>query len=85
MSPVVDGILRGLFRQASAIRAKWTANLAAEHTFMLPTTPGSWPTLALHYQSETLTGLDFTPLEYQDTYVTLNASLTYTTATTGTT
>jgi iron complex outermembrane receptor protein len=32
----------------------------------------------LHYQSETLTGLDFTPLEYQDDYVTLGTSITYT-------
>ena len=33
----------------------------------------------LHYQTEMLTGLDFTPLEYQDSYFSLNASLTYTT------
>jgi iron complex outermembrane receptor protein len=32
----------------------------------------------LHYQSKTLTGLDFTPLEYQDGYVSLGTSVTYT-------
>ena len=58
---------------------KWTANLAAEHTFTLASDGRLVGNARLHYQTEMLTGLDFTPLEYQDAYVSLNASLTYTT------
>jgi iron complex outermembrane receptor protein len=58
---------------------KWTASLAGEQTFTLPNDARLVADARLYYQSEMLTGLDFTPLEYQDAYVTLNASLTYTT------
>ena len=58
---------------------EWTTNLAVEHTFSLANDARLVADARLHYQSETLTGLDFTRLEYQDTYVTLGASLTYTT------
>jgi iron complex outermembrane receptor protein len=34
----------------------------------------------VHYQSKTLTGLDFTPLEYQGDYVSSSAFITYTTS-----
>ncbi|MBX9747080.1 MAG: TonB-dependent receptor, partial [Hyphomonadaceae bacterium] len=57
---------------------EWTVNLGAEHSFALDS--GSELTLVAraHYQSETLTGLDFTPLEYQDAYWSVDASLTFT-------
>jgi iron complex outermembrane receptor protein len=55
----------------------WTANAAVEHTFTLAGDARLVADARLHYQSETLTGLDFTPLEYQDDYITLNASITY--------
>ncbi len=58
---------------------KWTASLAAEQTFTLPNNARLMADARLYYQSEMLTGLDFTPLEYQDEYFTLGASLTYAT------
>ena len=59
---------------------KWTANLAAERTFTLAQRRRELVADArLHYQTEMLTGLDFTPLEYQDAYFTLGASVTYAT------
>jgi iron complex outermembrane recepter protein len=58
---------------------EWTFNLSAEQSLRLPNGAGFVAGLRLHYQSETLTGMDFTPLEYQDGYVWLDASLTYST------
>lgn len=58
---------------------EWSVELAAEHTLVLAGGAHLVADARLHYQSETLTGLDFTPLEYQDAYVTLGASVTYAT------
>lgn len=58
---------------------EWTVNLAAEHAFRLRNDARIVAGARLRYQSKTLTGLDFTPLEYQDDYVTLSASITYAT------
>ena len=58
---------------------EWTVNLGVEHTFSLRNDARIVAGARLHYQSEILTGLDFTPLEYQDDYVTLGASVTYST------
>ncbi|HEU4690935.1 MAG TPA: TonB-dependent receptor, partial [Vicinamibacterales bacterium] len=57
----------------------WRLNLGIEQAF---TVGGGRVTAEarLHYQSETLTGLDFTPLEYQEATTTIGASVTYTTA-----
>jgi iron complex outermembrane receptor protein len=57
---------------------EWTANLGAEHTFALGSGARIVAGARLHYQTEILTGLDFTPLEYQDAYATLGASVTWT-------
>ena len=59
---------------------EWTFNVGAEHTFWLGDGAQVVAGGRVHYQSETLTGVDFTPLEYQDGYVTLSASVTYTTS-----
>jgi iron complex outermembrane receptor protein len=56
---------------------EWAINIAAEHTFRLRNEARIIAGARAHYQSENLTGLDFTPLEYQDAYVTLGASITY--------
>lgn len=56
---------------------EWTVNLSAEQSFGLPHDARAVAGLRLHYQSETLTGMDFTPLEYQDAYAWLDASVTY--------
>jgi iron complex outermembrane receptor protein len=56
---------------------KWTVNVGADHTFQLRNDARLVADARVHYQSETLTGLDFTPLEYQDSYATMDASLTY--------
>ena len=57
---------------------EWTFNLGAEHTMWLGNDARIVASARLRYQSEMLTGLDFTPLEYQDAYVTLSASVTWT-------
>lgn len=59
---------------------EWTVNLAAEHAFRMPNDARIVAGARLHYQSETLTGLDFTPLEYQGGYATLGVSLGYSTS-----
>jgi iron complex outermembrane receptor protein len=56
----------------------WTVNLAAEQAFSLARGGRLTAEGRLHYQSQTLTGLDFTPLEYRDGYASLGASITYT-------
>jgi iron complex outermembrane receptor protein len=53
--------------------------VAAERTFSLRNDAQLVAGARVHYQSEVLTGLDFTPLQYQDGYVSLGASITYTT------
>jgi len=58
---------------------EWTVNLAAQQEYSLSNAGRLIAEARLHYQSETLTGLDFTPLEYRDGYASLGASLTYTT------
>lgn len=57
---------------------EWTANLGAEHTFQLGGNARIVASARVRYQSEILTGLDFTPLQYQDDYVSLSASVTWT-------
>jgi iron complex outermembrane receptor protein len=56
---------------------EWTVRLGGEHSFALGNDARVVAGLRLNYQSEMLTGLDFTPLEYQDDYVTVGASLTW--------
>jgi iron complex outermembrane receptor protein len=58
---------------------EWSIELAAEHTFVLGNGARLVADARVHYQSETLTGLDFTPPEYEDAYATLGASVTYAT------
>jgi iron complex outermembrane receptor protein len=55
----------------------WSANLAAEQSFALAGGSRVVAEARLHYQSETLTGLDFTPSEYQRAYASWGAALTY--------
>jgi iron complex outermembrane recepter protein len=57
---------------------EWTVNVGAEHRFQLGNGALIVAGARVHYQSETLTGLDFTPLEYHDGYASLAASITYT-------
>lgn len=77
MAPVVGGFEVDCSGKRAPYAPKWTASLAAEHTFTLRDDARLVADARLYYQSEMLTGLDFTPLEYQDAYVTLGASLTY--------
>ena len=55
----------------------WTVNLGGEHTIELPQgrLVGD---LRAHWQSRTLTGLEFLPSEYQKAYWQLDAQLAYT-------
>jgi iron complex outermembrane receptor protein len=57
---------------------EWTANLGVEQTFTLGDGARIVAGARLRYQSGILTGLDFTPLEYQDSYTTLGATVTWT-------
>ncbi len=57
---------------------EWTLSLGAEHTVRLGNHDRIVAGARLRYQSEMLTGLDFTPLEYQDAYYTLSATVTWT-------
>lgn len=56
---------------------EWTLNLGVEQTWRLGEGGAFVANARAHYQSETLTGLDFTPHEYQDAYWWFDASLTY--------
>jgi iron complex outermembrane receptor protein len=56
---------------------EWSVNLSAEQSFALADGSRIVAEARLHYQTATLTGLDFTPLEYQDAYATLGASVTW--------
>ncbi len=56
---------------------EWTVNVGAEQSFEL----ASGRLIAgarAHYQSQTLTGIDFTPHEYQDAYWSIDVSATFT-------
>jgi len=64
--------------QRAPYSPEWTANFAVEHDFALGGGSALTVNARAHYQSETLTGLDFTPLEYQDEYWSMDASATYT-------
>ena len=79
----VGGVVPPFLVDCSGKRApyapEWTVNLGIEQAFALG--GGQFVAEArLRYQSEMLTGLDFTPLEYQDAYTTLAASVTWATA-----
>jgi iron complex outermembrane receptor protein len=80
VSPGADGFQVDCSGERAPYAPEWTINLAAEHTFRLRNDARVVAGARLHYQSETLTGLDFTPLEYQDDYVSLGASVRYTTS-----
>lgn len=56
---------------------KWTANIHANQIFDLGNGSTFVAEARAHYQSEMLTGQDFTPLEYQDSYWWVDASLSY--------
>jgi iron complex outermembrane receptor protein len=58
---------------------EWSVGLGAGHAFTLASGGRLVADASLRYQSEMLTGLDFTALEYQDAYVTLGASVSYAT------
>ena len=79
VAPVVGGFEVDCSGKRAPYAPKWTASLAAEHTFTLRDDARLVADARLYYQSGMLTGLDFTPLEYQDAYATLDASLTYAT------
>ena len=57
---------------------KWTVNLGAQQTVRLGNDGKVVANVRAHYQSKTLTGLEFTEIEYQDAYWTADAQLTYT-------
>ena len=78
VSPAADGFEVDCSGKRAPYAPEWTVNLAAEHTFLLHNGARLVAGARAHYQSETLTGTDFTPLEYQDGYVSLGASITYT-------
>jgi iron complex outermembrane receptor protein len=77
VSPQPDGFHVDCSGKRAPYAPKWTVNVAADHTFQLRDDARIVADARVHYQSETLTGLDFTPLEYQDSYVTLDAGVTY--------
>jgi iron complex outermembrane recepter protein len=79
VSPAVTGFLVDCSGKQAPYAPEWTVNLSAEQTFRLPNDARVGAALRLHYQSETLTGMDFTPLEYQEGYTWLDASVTYST------
>jgi iron complex outermembrane receptor protein len=56
---------------------KWTINLGIQQTFPLGNGGNVVAVARMHYQGETLTGLEFLEEEIQDSYATLDASLTY--------
>ena len=80
VSPVTTGFQVDCSGKRAPYAPEWTFNVGAEHTFWLGDGAQVVAGGRVHYQSETLTGVDFTPLEYQDGYVSLSASVTYTTS-----
>lgn len=85
VSPQAGGFQVDCSGKRAPYAPEWTANLAAEHGYDLRNHARIVAGARVRYQSETLTGLDFTPLEYQDGYVALGASVTTPPATTTTT
>jgi iron complex outermembrane receptor protein len=80
VSPVVTaGFIVDCSGKTAPYAPEWTVNLSAEQWFRLTRDAGVVAGLRLHYQSHTLTGMDFTPLQYQDGYLWLDASITYST------
>jgi len=59
---------------------EWTINVGAQQTFTLGSGASIVGSVRAHYQTETLTGLEFTADEMQDSYTTLDALLTYSSA-----
>lgn len=57
---------------------EWTVNLGAEQTITLKNEGKISANVRGHYQSRALTGLEFTPIEYQKAYWTADAQVTYT-------
>jgi iron complex outermembrane recepter protein len=80
VSRVASGFQVDCSGQRAPYAPEWTVTMAAEHTFRLRNQAGILAGVRVRYQSETLAGLDFTPLEYQDGYISLGASITYTTS-----
>ncbi len=63
--------------QRAPYAPQWTVNLAAEQTFGFDS--GALVAgVRAHYQTQMLTGLDFTPLEYQDDYWSIDVSAIFT-------
>lgn len=56
---------------------KWTVNLGAQQTIPLASGAKIVLNARTHYQSQALTGLEFTAIEYQDSYWQSDASITY--------
>ena len=56
---------------------EWTINLGAQQTINLPGGAKIVGGARAHYQSETLTGLEFTPIEYQGAYWQLDAQVNF--------
>jgi iron complex outermembrane recepter protein len=80
VSPGAAGFEVDCSGQRAPYAPEWVVNVAAEHTFLLRAGAQIVAGARAHYQSETLTGLDFTPLEYQGGYVSFGASITYATS-----
>jgi iron complex outermembrane recepter protein len=80
VSPGAAGFEVDCSGQRAPYAPEWVVNLLAEHTFLLRAGARVIAGARAHYQSETLTGLDFTPLQYQGGYVSFGASITYATS-----
>jgi iron complex outermembrane receptor protein len=79
VSPASAGFLVDCSGEQAPYAPEWTVNVSAEQSFRLANDARVVAGFRLHYQSETLTGMDFTPLEYQEGYAWLDASVTYST------
>ena len=67
----------GLLRKAGALRSRVDGEPRCRTYLQLGNGVRVVAGARVHYQSEILTGLDFTPLQYQDSYVSVGASITY--------
>lgn len=56
---------------------EWTLNLGLQQTFKLPNDARIVGTVRAHYQTETVVGLEFTPVELQDEYWKVDLQLTF--------
>lgn len=77
VTPGPGGFLVDCSGKRAPYSPTWTVNLGAEQTFRLDSGAAVVAAARAHYQTETLTGLDFTPHEYQDAYWQIDGSLTY--------